>query len=185
MWRHSERNDYSQYAWVADALFFATFMVAVARKWFVILPLDYGREMSGKRCDIHSCILQILGPFRVYHHDLFLVRFLQTVVFFKERNFYLVTVMRVLEIKLSRFARYKTKHACCSAAKDQWFRIDTGFVISIMWIKPVKFRVHSIGARGLVDVIWSKNSNIPERFLCLIPLFCSSWDPLSPLGTVI
>ena len=67
----------------------------------MILPLDYGREMSEKRCAIHSCILQILVPFRVHHHDLFLVRFLQTVMLFEELNFYLVTVMRVLEIKLS------------------------------------------------------------------------------------
>ena len=74
-------------------------MVAVTRKEFLILPPDYGREMSEKRCDIHSCILQILGPFRVHHHDLFLVRFLQTVMIFEELNFYLVTVMRVLEIK--------------------------------------------------------------------------------------
>ena len=64
--------------------------------------------------------------------------------------------MRALEIKLSRLVRYKTKHACCSVVKDQWFRIVTGFVISIMRIKPVKFRDHTVGARELVDVIWSK-----------------------------
>ena len=133
MWRYSEMNEYSQYAWVANALFFATFMAAVTRKIFVILPLDYGWEIREKQYTIHSCILQILVPFRVPHHDLFLVWFLQTIIFFEEENFYLVTVMRVLEFKLSRFARYKTKRACCRVLNDQWLWIVMSLVISIMW----------------------------------------------------
>ena len=40
--------------------------------------------------------------------------------------------------------------------KEQWFRIVTGFAISIMRIKLVKFRDHTVEARELVDVIWSK-----------------------------
>ena len=70
-------NEYSQYARVVDALFFATFMAAVTRRYFVILPLDYGREIREKQCVIHSCILRILVHFRVPSHDLFLVAFLQ------------------------------------------------------------------------------------------------------------
>ena len=118
----------------------------------MILPLDYGREMSEKRCAIHSCISQILVPFRVHHHDPFLVRFLQTVVIFEELNFYLVTVMRVLEIKLSRFARYKTKRACCNVLNDQWLWIVMSLVISIMGIKPVNFHSRTAGVR--VALVW-------------------------------
>ena len=108
--------------------------------------------MNEKRCDIHACILQMLVPFRVHHHDLFLVRFLQTVMIFEELNFYLVTVMRVLEIKLSRFARYKTKRACCNVLNDQWLWIVMSLVISIMRTKPVNFHSRTPGVR--VALVW-------------------------------
>ena len=55
--------------------------------------------------------------------------------------------MRVIEIKLSWFARYITKPACCSVLKDQWLRIVMSLVISIMWIKPVKFDSRTAEAR--------------------------------------
>ena len=95
--------------------------------------------------------------------------------------------MRAFEIKLSRIVRYKTKHACCSVAIDQWFRIVTGFVISIMRIKPVRFRDHTVGARELVDVIWSKKLEHsraisvfgPSFLLLLGPPFTTYYNDLT------
>ena len=143
--------------------------------------------MSEKRCAIHSCILQILVPFRVHHHDLFLVRFLQTVMIFEELNFYLVTVMRVLEIKLSWFARYETKHACCSVLKDQWLWIVMSLVISVMWIKPVKFDSRTAEARVSLVCFGIEKINIlraisvfgPSFLLLLGPPFTTWYNDLT------
>ena len=95
--------------------------------------------------------------------------------------------MRAFEVKLGRLVRYKTKRACCSVMKEQWFRIVTGFVISIMRIKPVKFRDHTVGARELVDVIWSKKLDHlraisvfgPSFLLLLGPPFTTWYNDLT------
>ena len=151
----------------------------------MILPLDYGREMSEKRYAIHSCILQILVPFRVHHHDLFLVRFLQTVMIFEELNFYLVTVMRLLEIKYSRLARYKTKHACCRVLNDQWLWIVMSLVISIMWTKPVNFHSRTAGVR--VALVWFgiEKLHILRAISVFGPSFLLLLGPPFTTGTMI
>ena len=46
---YSEMDEYSQYARVADGSVFVTFTVAVAGKYFVILPLGFGRETREKQ----------------------------------------------------------------------------------------------------------------------------------------
>ena len=46
---YSEMDEYSQYARVADGSVFGTFTVAVAGKYFVILPLGFGRETREKQ----------------------------------------------------------------------------------------------------------------------------------------
>ena len=62
---YSEMDEYSQYARVADGSVCVTFMVAVAGKYFVILPLGFGRETREKQWAIYPCVLQIRVPFRV------------------------------------------------------------------------------------------------------------------------
>ena len=62
---YSEMDEYSQYARVADGSVFVTFTVAVAGKYFVILPLGFGRETHEKQWAIYPCVLQIRVPFRV------------------------------------------------------------------------------------------------------------------------
>ena len=82
--------------------------------------------------------------------------------------------MRAFEIKLGRLVRYKTKRACCSVVKDEWFRIVTGFVISIMRIKPVKFRGYTVGTRELLDVIWSRKTWTSTSDFCIWSFFFAS-----------
>ena len=53
------------YARVADRSVFVTFEVAVAGKYFVILPLGFGRETREKQWTIYPCVLQIQVPFKV------------------------------------------------------------------------------------------------------------------------
>ena len=65
MTTYSEMDEYSQYARVADGSVFVTFAVAVAGKYFVILPIGFGRETREKQWAIYPCVLQIRGPFRV------------------------------------------------------------------------------------------------------------------------
>ena len=61
----TEMDEYSQYARVANGSVFVTFTVAVAGKYFVILPIGFGRETRQKQWAIYPCVLQIWGPFRV------------------------------------------------------------------------------------------------------------------------
>ena len=53
---YSEMDEYSQYARVADGSVFVTFTVAVAGKYFVILPLGFGRETREKQWAIYPCV---------------------------------------------------------------------------------------------------------------------------------
>jgi hypothetical protein len=64
---YSEMDEYSQYARVADGSVFITFAVAVAGKYFVILPLGFGRETREKQWAIYI---------RVYYKYGFLLGYL-------------------------------------------------------------------------------------------------------------
>ena len=62
---YSEMDEYSQYARVADGSVFVTFTVAVAGKYFVILPLGFGRETREKQwAKIISVCITNTGSFQ-------------------------------------------------------------------------------------------------------------------------
>ena len=57
-------DEYSQYARVADGSVFVTFTVAVAGKYFVILPVGFGRETREKVVGHISVCITNTGSFQ-------------------------------------------------------------------------------------------------------------------------